>query len=354
MQQKAHTAEASPRPAEHNHEYDSNQSPVLVFDLHGTITPDKGYPLTEEPFGGVREFMDRMAGRGCCIHISTASLHETGDQQIRDARLAMVEAYVARYSLPVGFIGPNTEADARLDDRMVPIPPQPDWGEIAAHAEARLLETFALVNGKYERRTDLEPVGEEIEFPEAEEDADRPRGYSTPRVDIDIHRTLNPAWGSAREAPPDPAGVDLVNRLYDEGFQVQLSCPGWNPATRPDTSGERLTAMQHYAREYGIHYDRIVAKDDCDLHFDDKGVRFTGNWRLAEAQIRALLTSQGFGKPVPKSVFGPEIVTVKTGAPRLKVRAQPVHQYAYSYASSRTLSIEYSPTGKPVAIRRGA
>lgn len=351
--QKAHTAETEPRPAEHNHEYDNNESPVLVYDLHGTITPDKGYPLTEAPFDGIREFMDRMDGRGCCQHISTASLHEHGDKQIYDARRAQVEAYVGRYSLPIKFVGPNTEADARLDDRMVSIPPRPDWDEIAAHAETRLLETFELVDGKYQRRTDLEPVGEEIEFPEAEEDADHPRGYTTPCIDVDIHRTLNPAWGSSREAPADPAGVDLVNRLYDEGFRVQLSCPGWNPMTRPDTSAVRLTAMQLYAREYGIRYDRIVAKDDCDLHFDDKGVHFTGNWKLAEAQIRALLTSQGLGQPVPKS-FNANVVKVHTGTPRLRVKSRPIRQSAFAYSNSRNVEIEYSPTGKPIAIRRSA
>lgn len=352
MTRKAHTAEVEPRPAEHNHEYDGGEFPVLVLDLHGTLTPCAGFPLTEAPFDGVREFLDRMAARGCCNHISTASLHETGDPQVYDARLAQVEAYCERYSLPIEFIGPNTEADARLDDRMVPIPPKPDWSEIAAQAEARLLETFELVNGKYQRRTDLEPVGEEIEFPAAEADADQPRGYTTPRIDIDIHRTLNPAWGSAREAPADPAGVAMVNQFYDEGFQVQLSCPGWNPATRPETSAQRLTAMQRYAREYGVRYDRIVAKDDSDLHFDDKGIRFTGDWKLAEAQIRARLTSQGLGKPIPKAAIGPEVVKVSTGTPRLKVRNGAIRQSAYAFPNKRSVQIEYSPTGKPIAIRR--
>src|SRR5579859_5134439 len=176
---KAFSPEIEPRDPEHMHDYGQNPKPVLSFDLHHTLTPDMGFPLTSPPFPGVREFMNLMAARGCCLHVSTASLDDT-DPDVHKARKAQIEDWAGRYGLPIAFVCSNAHAEVRVDDRGISVPPAPDWTAISAQAQAALLATFELdENGQYGKRSDLTPVRERRDtWPKLSSiPADRPRGF---------------------------------------------------------------------------------------------------------------------------------------------------------------------------------
>jgi hypothetical protein len=298
--QKDYTAERGMRPAAHNHENEMPSRPVLGFDLHRTLTPDYGFPLLAAPFPGLKAFMDRMVARGCCIHIMTASL-DRPDVQIISARKAMVVAWVANAGLPVSYIGPNVDANVRLDDRGVTVESTPttapDWVAIGRQAEQRLAMTWTIdpITGRYVRRDDIIPVGTVIEnFPEITDTGpDAPRGWSTPQLDIDLHRTINPGWGSTREDNPPPGCVTAIQGLYADGWQIQMSCGGWMRSTHTQAqSDQRLASFRIYLRKWGIPFDRIVTKDDVDLWFDDKVVRYTSWSASLPRVIDALVLAQ--------------------------------------------------------------
>ena len=306
---KQYAPEKRPRPAEHRHDYKQNEMPVLALDLHKTITPDWGYPLVSPPYEGVKAFMDEQVARGCCIHVDSASL-DNPDPDFSVARTRLAQAYFYEYGLPVSFIGPNAEASLRVDDRGVSIPSapdKPDWGKAIPAAAQKILDrTYEIgKDGKYRRRKDLEPVGEVIKPKDYPDDADvpqdQPRGLSTPLIDIDLHRTIMPAWGTRRDADPDPAMVDLIQRLYAEGFSIQISCAGWNPATadNPQFAVDRAAWQRQYLRKWGIPYDRLVTKDDCDVWFDDKVLAFK-----SVKQVEPLIR-QRLGPAVPWSSNNP-------------------------------------------------
>lgn len=254
------------------------EKPVLTFDVHGTITPSRGFPLDKPPFPGLVDWLHKMVGRGCCVHVVSSSL-DISQQEIARAREEQIREYANRYSIPCEFVGPKSAADWYVDDRGVEIPFQADYAELGAQAEERLLEAWKLNDfGLYQKRDDLQPVGDEItEWPDVESlPGDYPRGWSTPVLDIDFHRTVNPGWGGKREADPDPLGVQWVRHLYQQGVQVFFSCASWSDATHSQqVKGMVLGAMRAYALRHGIPYDLFVAKDDFDLMFDNQMIRFT-------------------------------------------------------------------------------
>ena len=306
---KQYAPERSPRPPEHRHDYKQNEMPVLSFDLHKTLTPDWGFPLVSPPYDGVKAFMDQQVARNACIHIASASL-DNPDPDFSIARTRLVWAFVYEYGLPVSWIGPNAEASLRVDDRGVTIPSAPDipdWNKkLPQQFQAILDKTYEIgKDGRYQRRKDLEPVGELIkpkDYPDDDDvPQDQPRGLSTPLIDIDLHRTIMPAWGTRRDADPDPAMVDLIRRLYAEGFSIQISCAGWNPATQdnPQFGIDRAAWQRRYLRQWGIPYDRLVTKDDCDTWGDDKVLGFK-----SAKQIEPLIR-QRLGPAIPWSSNNP-------------------------------------------------
>jgi hypothetical protein len=189
-------------------------------------------------------------------------------------------------------VGPNSEATVRLDDRAINVPENPDWPALWATAEKMLKKTFELdKNGRYVPREDLKPAGEPIEDDEwpADEDVpqDAPRGFTTPLIDVDMHRTLMPAWGTRRDAKPNPDGVRCVREWYSAGYTIQISCGGWNPALveKPQFAVDRAAWQRRYLRQWGIPYDRLVAKDDVDVWFDDRAINYNGRWADADADV---------------------------------------------------------------------
>ena len=288
LSNKQYVPEKTPRPKEHRHDYKygGDKWPVLSFDLHRTLTPDWGFPLTSAPYDGVKAFLDQQVSRRACIHCVSASL-DNPDPDFSVARTALVWAWIRQYGLPISWVGPNSEASIRVDDRGVTIPStpdMPDWNKaLPKQFQAILDKTWNIADdGCYVRRDDLTPVGDLIGDDEYPDDGDvpqdQPRGLSTPLIDFDLHRTIMPAWGTRRDAPPDPAMVDLIQRLYAEGFSIQISCAGWNPMTLDKNdqqfSVDRSAWQRRYLRQWGIPYDRLVTKDDCDTWGDDKVIGF--------------------------------------------------------------------------------
>lgn len=291
---KQYAPEKKPRPAYHRHDYGQNTMPVLSFDLHRTLTPDIGYPLVSDPFDGIKEGMDQFVARGCCLHVCSASL-DFPDQSIDDARQALGMHWFRSKGLPVSFFGPNAEASTRIDDRGITVPEEPDWMALWAAAEKMLAKTYDLdkKSGKYVRRADLTPVGDVIDDDEYPDDKDVPmdcpRGFTTPLIDIDMHRTLMPAWGTRRDAAPNPDGVKCIREWYRAGYSIQISCAGWNPSLVDDSdfSAQRAAWQRRYLLQWGIPYDRLVTKDDYDVWFDDRVLPFGGDWGVIDKEIEA-------------------------------------------------------------------
>ena len=300
-------AEILPRPKEHQHDPDEPQ-PVLTFDFDGTIKPqiNKGdggnYPLVDKfsnPYPQIKGWMDRWKSRGACIHLATAGLYYDGPGglEVYRARLEMLQGWVFRYGLPVDIILPKIPADAYYDDRMIEIPgdpslqdgpgPAPDWDIIAGQAEKELSGRFKVNEFGIWEREPKHRVGKEIEdWPDGDFFRDRPRGYSGGRVDVDLHRTLSLASSSLRVAPPRPNAVEGMKKMYTDGITLSVSCAGWNPKTHSLVdSVRRLAGIRQWLQQWSIPYDRVASKDHADVYFDDKGVRFSGDWNADLSRI---------------------------------------------------------------------
>lgn len=295
---QARRLEPGKRLLAHRHPHDTPR-PVIGFDLHRTLTPATGFPM-EAPYPGVKRAMDRWAGRGACLHITTAALDHQ-DRELVAVREAMVWAWVREYGLPVGAVLPKPHADRYVDDRMVVVPEDPasvDWDLVAGDVDAMLDVRFAVGEDGLYFRTDHASVGDEVEdWPElADVPADQPRGFSTPTLYVDLHRTALQASGSTKRAEPMPGARDAIGGFYDEGYQVVLGCAGWNPATHDDGDWQhRLAGLIQEVREDGIPYDRIVTVDHNDVRVDDKGFHFT-NWPADRPKIAALLAKDRGGR----------------------------------------------------------
>lgn len=310
-------AEVIPRPKEHWHDPDEPR-PVLTFDLDGTLKPQVGkgfggnYPLTDknsDPFPLVKKWMDRWKGYGACIHIATAGLYSDGPQglEIFEARMAMLKAWVMRYGLPVDLILPKIPADVFYDDRMVEVSGDPalkdvstfvpDWDQLGEEAEKRMALRFYFDDQGLWTRKEKKRIGEEIEsWPDDKLFRDHPRGYSGPRLDVDMHRTLSNASSSLRTAPPRPDAIESIRELYESGITITVSCAGWNRRTHSLVESiQRLAGIRQWLGQWSVPYDRVAEKDHADLYFDDRGVRYT-DWRGDLPRIRAKLPKAiGYG-----------------------------------------------------------
>lgn len=271
------------RPKAHRHTTDDNR-PVLCFDLDGTLHPGTGLPLDGvEPFPGLKQCMDAFVGEGCCLHLQTGELAVGGpqDMEIYFARHALIESWLGEHGLPVGLLLPKIVADCFYDDRMVPVPENPDYGLIRDVAVTMLSEKFKKdESGQWARKPKKYKGPLISDWPNPKEiPGDSPRGFTGPRLDADLHRTVLNSSSSERMGQPLPGAREALVDLYDSGVTVNLSCAGWNPAFRtPDESARRLAGLRLQLRTASIPYDRLVTKDHGDLFFDDRGVTCTGSW----------------------------------------------------------------------------
>lgn len=287
-------SEVVPRPKPHRHTTDDPQ-PVLCFDFDGTLKPNPhaSFPLDDiEPFPGVKAALDRFASKGACLHLTTASLHvgSPQDMEIYFARQCLLECWLVEHGLPIGLLLPNIPSDVFYDDRMVPVSDNPDWAALCDDAEERLTKRFDLKNGIWMRRPKDHKGDKLSEWPDpASVPGDSPRGFSGPRLDADLHRTVLDSSSSERAGEPKPGAAKALTELYDAGVTVNLSCAGWNPAFRtPEESRARLAALRVQIRDAGIPYDRLVTKDHGDLFFNDKGIQHI-DWKSDFKLIKNML-----------------------------------------------------------------
>lgn len=297
LQERA--AEFINRPVEHIHDPDE-PNPVITLDLDGTIKPqvrrgDGGnYPLTDDYavlFPKVKKWLDRWSARKACIHVATAGLYYGGisDLEVFQARQVMLASWKAEWGVPIQIFLPKVPSDIYYDDRMIVVPGDPsldknegrkftpDWDLIGVQVESDLAKRFDLIDGEYIRKP-KNRIGKEIEdWPDLKDwPRDFPRGYSGPRIDVDMHRTLSLASSSLRLAPPRPNARDVMAEYYRLGVSIRVSCAGWNPKTHSFADWQRrLAAIRMWLQQNSIPYDRIATKDHADIYIDDKGFRFT-------------------------------------------------------------------------------
>lgn len=286
------------RPPAHDHSTDAGAPPVIVFDLHETLTPSSGFVALGEPgflaapYLGVKDALDVWRGQGVCLHIATTGLDPSHGPLILAARQVLVQSWCTAYQLPIGWITGNVKARCYLDDRMVPVV-RGDWRAVYSGVEDQLKQRTDMDKTGIRRLIQLPEQGELIkDWPDPEAvPPDQPRGLSTRILDVDVHRCLSDSNTSAREGRIAPGAKDALQRVWDEGYQIHLSCAGWDPADKsPEESAQRLAAMRYQMREAGIRYDQFVSKDHGTAVANDKGVTFATWSKSLPAVMRLLRT----------------------------------------------------------------
>ena len=256
----------------------------IVLDLHGSLTPDRGFPIVSGPWPGVKECLEEWAGRGVILLVATAALSPDHPQNIIDARERLTWEFINRYGLPIRYVTGKVGAHIFYDDRMVPVVPGKNpWDDVYKGVIQQLGKRAKLDKQGNWVLVDLKEIGKEItKFPDEEQQwdlKDRPRGYSTPVFDVDIHRCLLKSNSSEQDSELRPGAKEVVNAIYDAGYTVHASCAGWDPATHQwDTSNERVAGLQRTLKRNGVKYDEIVAKLHGTVFVDDKGIAHTGDW----------------------------------------------------------------------------
>lgn len=289
------------RPPEHHHSTDEGGQPVIVFDLHGTLTPARGFPLSP-PWPGVKEALDWWAGKGVCLHLASKTLSPYHSPLVLKARRALIDAWIVEHSLPISFVTGKVAAHVYYDDRMVPVGPDGDWEQVRADVDAQLAQRCYEADDGTLKLLALPERGKPIEdFPDLEDvPDDSPRGLSGPVLDVDVHRCLSEANSSTREGELAPGALEALQVIYAAGYTVHLSCAGWDPSTHDrDESQQRLAAMRAQVRQAGVPYDEFVSKDHGTAFVDDKGICHR-DW---ETDLPLLLAA--LAKPAPEDEITP-------------------------------------------------
>lgn len=281
-------AETHKRPKDHLHGTEAGGNPVLVFDFDGTLQPNPrgAYPLTTvEPAPGLKQALDGFVARGACLHVATVGLF-LQDPQEYAARYIQLDSWMKRHGLPIDLLLPKVPADCYYDDRMVTVTPGSDWRTIAEDAQSRLSKRFDLVEGKWLRKDRKETGSEVSEFPDpSTSPQERPRGFSGPVLDADLHRCVLQASSSDRMSKAMPGAKEVLTDLYNKKVIINLSCAGWNPATHTkEVYEQKLANLRTNLAEEGIPYDSLVSKDHGDLFFDDKGITFK-DWKKDKSAL---------------------------------------------------------------------
>lgn len=275
------------RPKVHDHATDEGNPPVIVFDLHGTLTPSPAFVAVNLPgfmeasFDGVKEALEVWAGQGICLHIATAGLDPSQqDPLVRMARKTLIEAWYTTYGLPISWVTGNVRARAYYDDRMVPVYAG-NWEAVGRGVEAQLAERTEMLPSGIRKLIALPEQGELItDWPDpADVPPDRPRGLSTRILDVDIHRCLSSANSSTREGRMRPGAAEVLQDIWDRGYGIHLSCAGWDPLTHTqEESSQRKASLQMQAREAKVPFDQLVAKDHGTVFVNDKGLAYR-DWK---------------------------------------------------------------------------
>lgn len=277
-----------PLPPAHKHDSDV-AFPVIGFDFNNTLTPAQEYPIEAGPYPGAKAVLDELKTRGCCLHIMTAGLY-FGKQDIPvfRARQRALQAWCDQYEMPIDFIGGKVPSDCYYDNDYVEVPSEPDWEEIGSQIEQRLGSRFKLVNGSYVA-VPHQPIGRPMPDKIPPIEPLEPRGYSTPRLDVDLHKTFFIASSSQRMSPPKPHALEIVTDFYNSGITIRFSCAGWSPMTHPQQDAEeRFDGLVWQLAEAHAPYDRIVTKDFHHVGVDDKGI-YAQDWERDLPRIKTML-----------------------------------------------------------------
>jgi hypothetical protein len=287
----------TPRPSNHDHPTDAGAAPVIVFDLHRTLTTSHGYPLGP-PFEGVKEALDDWASQGVCLHLCTAALEPRHDPLILAARLIAAWAWIDQCALPIKWVAGKVGAHTYYDDRMVCVEPDGNWDRVRKAINVELDARSEVGPDGIRRLIALGEIGDPYqkdEWPDPDSiPPDQPRGFSTPILDVDVHRCLSQANSSQNLAPPMPGAKEALTKIWEAGFTIHFSCAGWDPTTHtPEEAAQRLAGLQQMVRKLGLPYDQFVSKDHGTCFVDDKGFPFT-SWKK---DFPAL--SRRLGAPLP-------------------------------------------------------
>src|SRR5207245_1701531 len=178
-------------------------------------------------------------------------------------------AWAEKYGLPLGYVGGKVPADVYLADNEVNVPLEnPDWDVIGAEAEEILALNWNVKDGIFVSN-DRPSLGTPItDFPSSTDlKPDERRGYSTARINVDMHRTLFAASSSTLQGPPLPGAVEAVNSIYDAGWTVRVDCAGWSPLTHTAmVAGERYNGLRWQVQQAGVKYDRVGPNDYAQVY----------------------------------------------------------------------------------------
>jgi hypothetical protein len=302
---------AKSRPNAHNHSTKPGSQPVIVTDLHGTLTPSEGFMAPhlpgamESPFPGVKEALDGWASEGCCIHISSASLRFGLDPSTYTARQALISQWVTYYNLPIYFWTGKVGAHLYYDDRMTTATPDGWQKSILDGVQVQLDYRTELNKRGIRELVKVPGYGNPIEHYPVIEDVpnDNPRGYSTPIIDVDFHGCLLKSNASDRTSDLMPGALESLKMIYDTGYRINLSCAGWDPLTHKDGEWQEILAgLRKLTRELAIPYDQIATKEHGVAFIDNFGYRFN-DWKKDTPALMKLLAQSSPSDEVTSDVL---------------------------------------------------
>lgn len=279
---------AKKRSRDHIHSTKPGSTPVIVADLHGTLTSSEGFMnpglpgAMLPPFPNVKEVLDQWASEGCCIHISTASLHAYLDEPTYRSREMLISEWVSFYNLPVQFWTGKVSAHTYYDDRMTEVLGPKSWeGAVAAGVQKQLDYRTRKNKAGIRELFKVPGYGDPIKnYPDLDEViSDHTRGFSTPILDVDFHCCLLKSNASDRTSDLMPGALDAIRKIYNDGYRIHLSCAGWDPLVHEDSEWRAtLAGLRKLARELGVPYDQIVSKEHGVAFIDNYGMTFD-SWR---------------------------------------------------------------------------
>jgi hypothetical protein len=102
---------------------------------------------------------------------------------------------------------------------------------------------------------------------------------------IDFDDTL---YNRSTEEPIQGA-VEALKQLKSEGHKILILSSRINPELWGELVKYRQKEIVDWMEKYKIPYDKVVPfKPPADLYIDDKGYRFTGNWKETVQDIKSL------------------------------------------------------------------
>ncbi len=118
--------------------FELNPEKAISFDFDGTINPYSqgwnGGRITDEPFPGVKDFIQWFKDEGFQIIIFTARFHDTRKESIGFDMMEEVTGWLNRYDIPYDHVtGHKLPSICYIDDRSLHFIPG-DWERMKQQA----------------------------------------------------------------------------------------------------------------------------------------------------------------------------------------------------------------------------